>query len=91
MRDAKQRHIVAEFEERLKGRVGRVRFTRVAARPDGESLKLGHGLGGVFPSWVEDSPESLFPRSADLSVIEASCEFDRYEARYFAQRSNSQT
>lgn len=73
-------HVESEIRRRAGGRVGHIRFTRVASHPFVGDLPLGHGLEELFPAWVEaawdDAREhALITEAASLT------EYDRYYRR----------
>jgi len=50
-----------KFEEPFRSKLGRMRCSRVAARPDPSKhsgIEFGYGLSTLFQSWVEESPSS---------------------------------
>lgn len=72
--------IEQNIAQRFGQRFARIRFARIAARPDTNALPLGHGLDAVFPSWVEQRS----PVQSDLPALEFSdlaTEFDRFLLR----------
>jgi Double-GTPase 2 len=78
-------HVEGEVRNRLSGRVGRLRFARVAAQAVDDSLPLGYGLSELFPDWAEaiwgdDVPEQ------DTMMDDVSSEFDRFFRRYLAAK-----
>ncbi len=69
-----------KFEDPFTDRVGRIRFERIAARPDvsiDSGLSRAYGLSSLFRSWVDESPESRTTRHStfDNNLIER--EIDR--------------
>jgi hypothetical protein len=76
-------HSVSAFVERTRqhceGRLGRLRFLRVAARPLPRSeLSFAHGLTDVVASWVTESPRFRVAPPMPVPVPEGASEFDRY-------------
>ena len=74
---------VTAFVERTRqhceGRLGRLRFLRVAARPLPRSgLPFAHGLADVVAPWVTESPRLLERAPASAPMPEGAPEFDRY-------------
>ncbi len=75
-----------QMKDRFEARVGRLRFFRVAARPDENStLPFAHGLSQVFPSWIEESALFSTPSQNEREPQWPS-EFDRYLITRFPQR-----
>lgn len=76
-----------QMKDRFEARVGRLRFFRVAARPEEKSdLPFAYGLSQVFPSWVEESSLFLTTNQNKKSPQWAS-EFDRYLSACLSQRT----
>ncbi len=75
-----------QMKDRFEARVSRLRFFRVAARPDENStLSFAHGLSQVFPSWIEES--LLFSvTNQNGKEPQWASEFDRYLISRFPQR-----
>jgi Double-GTPase 2 len=74
---------VAAFTERTRlhcgGRLGRLRFLQVAARPGpGSPLAFAHGLAELFSAWVQDSPAFGPAHRVPVPLPESASEFDRY-------------
>jgi hypothetical protein len=62
-------------------RVAQLRFFKVAARPRVHGFGLAHGLEGVIPLWVEETPfrgVAQLTKPLDLPVVR---EIDRYLKR----------
>lgn len=74
-------HVQSSIEDRFASHLGRLRFFRVAARPEKGDFKLGEGLDQPFSSWIEDSPRKLFPNVYRLREPDDLPEFDRYLKR----------
>lgn len=68
------------LEQQFAHRVGRVRYTRIAARPQ-RGYSLGYGLDSVFPSWVEDRAVPVCQNGRSVRPDEYITEFDRYVQR----------
>lgn len=60
---------------------GRLRFFKIAAMREKGNLPIGYGIKEPFPSWVEDTSETVVPRSIWLHELEGISEFDRYQKR----------
>jgi hypothetical protein len=75
--------ITTAFTERTRqhcaARLGRLRFFRVAARPQpAGGVGFAHGLAEIFASWVADSPAFRPAAPIPVRVPENAPEFDRY-------------
>lgn len=76
---------VDKFENEYGGRLGKISFHRIAARPDitlRSGLKEGHGLSSLFRSWVEEVPASRLIRKEIQFKDNLSREFDKYYLRH---------
>jgi len=71
--------ITAQFDEQL----GRLRFFKIAARPEGGIFDLGYGMEKLVPSWVEESPYKLPPQKNKIVEPKDASEFDRFFKRHF--------
>lgn len=77
-------NISQRFRSEFAGRVGRLRFFEVAARPKVAGFSLAYGLDRVIPSWVEETPFYTLRPPKDLSDFVTSLaqtEFDKYALR----------
>jgi hypothetical protein len=71
--------IKKRIEETYSGKMGRLRFSSVAARPaKGSSLPFAHGLEPIFATWVEDSPVYTSKRAYSRIDNKVVREFDTY-------------
>ena len=68
-----------EVRSRFGARVGRLRFFRLAARPEPESdLLPAYGLDQIFSSWVRDTPALISASPSTLTLGRTEREFARY-------------
>jgi len=74
-------HVERWLRDDLASRFAGMRFAKIAARPDPESaLSLCHGVGALFPAWVEESMISHRPRQK-IQLPPLIREIDRYAVR----------
>jgi hypothetical protein len=73
-------HIEGEVRARLEGRVGRLRFARVASQAASGNFTLGYGLSDLFPDWVEAIWGTDVP-VRDAFDYGVKSEFDKYLRR----------
>jgi hypothetical protein len=73
--------VEASIKNQFETSFGRLRFFRIAAMKEKGSLPIGYGIKEPFPSWVEDTSETVVPRSIWLHELEGMSEFDRYQKR----------
>ena len=71
----------SQFKERFAGRVARLRFFEVAARPTEPGLLFGHNLDQVVPSWIEDAPCRRYSEAEFAGSSAVLREIDRFRAR----------
>lgn len=71
-------------------RLGRLRFHKIAARPDTCEFVLGNGLDELWPSWLEETPNSVLPWVPTKRKAPAYCEFDRFDQRLENQKVSAQ-
>lgn len=72
-----------EFKKKFEARVGRLTFTKVAARPMGvDSLEFGYGIPELLKEWSNDSPRD---RAMNLNPEDTagSRESEKFLARHF--------
>jgi len=74
-------HITTNLTQRFGNRVGRIRFFRVAARPEKNTLPFAYELDKVFPAWVEESPIFAVAVSSPALIPSSGREIDRYHLR----------
>jgi|ERR1700722_5310974 hypothetical protein len=72
-----------EFKKQFGSRVGRLSFTKVAARPEKtEDLEFGFGIPDLLKEWANDSP-----RDREMNIVpdneEASRESEKFLERHF--------
>jgi hypothetical protein len=54
-----------EFKTQFDSRVGRLSFTKVAARPEkGDGLEFGYGIPELLKEWANDSP-----RDREMNIV----------------------
>jgi len=74
------KHVRSQFEDRFGGRVARLRFFEVAARPTASDLPFGYNLDKVVPSWIEDAPCRRYFKPEFPSSFALLREIDRFGA-----------
>ncbi len=82
--------LTREFETEFASRVGRLSFSRIAARPtQADSLKFGHGLAELLKDWATVSPRE---RSMNILPDESmgSRESELFASRHFKGSQESQ-
>jgi hypothetical protein len=71
--------IQTQFKDRFAGRVARLRFFRIAARPtEDPPLPFAYNLEKFFPSWVEDSPRRNYFKSEFSYDLDSLREIERF-------------
>jgi chloramphenicol 3-O-phosphotransferase len=68
----------SRLQDDFEGRVARLRFFDVAARPRGVSLPFAFNLDRCFPAWVEDFPERSFHTPTSTIDQNTLREIDRF-------------
>jgi hypothetical protein len=63
---------------RFRGRLGRLTFHTIAARPESPDVEYAFGLSDLFRSWVEDSPYRVSRMAVPIKFPPKIGEFDNY-------------
>ncbi len=81
--------IEVSIREKFFARVGRLRFFRIAARPDTNSdhINLGFGLEAMVPSWFEEKADMIVPRCPLNIQVPKHCEYDQFGQEYIAMEN----
>lgn len=75
-------YIEQELRKKFSGRLARIRFYRVAARPIRMGdMETAYGLEEAFPSWVEETAQHNHQRGVLFTDSNTGREFDRYLTR----------
>ena len=73
--------VTEDFKQRFSDRVGRLRFSMIAARPTKPGpYSLGHGMADLLPSWVKERPRQHVRERVPVATQSLS-ECDRYLLR----------
>ncbi len=84
-------HVDQEIKRLFLSRVGRLRFTRIAAHALDGSRPLGFGVDELFKRWVERDPGAARVRVRLAPEPPQASEYDRFLARAFRNASGSTT
>jgi hypothetical protein len=75
-------YIEQELLKKFAGRLARIRFHRIAARPvQPGDVEPAYGLEGAFPSWVEETAQHQRSRASLPTDLNTGREFDKYLER----------
>ncbi|HBJ34301.1 MAG TPA: hypothetical protein DDZ51_05950 [Planctomycetaceae bacterium] len=70
--------LTGSMDRKFRARVGRLRYFKIAARPDNEDYGLGFGIEKMFPSWVLERSASVVAPIRENEGVIGCCEYDRF-------------
>jgi hypothetical protein len=72
------RHIVDTITSRFGQKLGRLRFHKIAARPESGNIEYAFGIPDLLRSWTEDSPYFFSRLSFPVQLPPEASMFDNY-------------